>query len=61
MRPSWYRAGNAETKTLDRPPAAVAEVWTMLFSLGPKEPPRMGIWWGVMTEMVLRTPNPTMA
>lgn len=34
-------------KTLLSPPAAVALVMRMLFSLGPKEPPRMGKLAGV--------------
>jgi hypothetical protein len=42
MSSNWYSAGIADTKMPPRPPAAVADVWTIAFSLGPKFPPRIG-------------------
>ena len=36
IKPSWYIAGTAATKSDVRPPADVAAVWTVQFSLGPK-------------------------
>lgn len=35
-----YIAGMAETKRIPSPPEAVAAVWTVQFSFGPKGPPR---------------------
>ena len=61
MRCSWYRAGYAETKTLERPPEAVAAVWMMLFSLGPKPPPRIGKFSAKAVEKNLMTAKPRMA
>ena len=34
-----YIAGTADTKIMPMPPADVAAVWTVQFSLGPKGPP----------------------
>lgn len=48
-------------KTLDNPPEAVAAVWMMLFSLGPKSPPRMGKFWANVLEQNLIVAKPTIA
>lgn len=58
---SWYIAGMAETKIPPRPPAAVAAVWTMEFSLGPKEPPRIGKFAPKVLLKKVRMANPNMA
>jgi hypothetical protein len=54
-------AGNAETKTEERPPEAMAAVWQMLFSRGPKLPPIMGNVSGIALEMNLMIAKPAMA
>ena len=51
----------AEMNIEDRPPAAVADVWMMLFSLGPNFPPRMGKFSAKVTEKNLMTAKPRMA
>ena len=39
-RCSRYMAGTALTKRIPIPPAAVAALWTVQFSFGPKGPPK---------------------
>jgi len=46
---------------LDIPPAAIAAVWMILFSLGPNLPPRIGNACGTAVEMNLITAKPAMA
>lgn len=57
---SWYMAGRAATKRPAIPPAPVAAAWTMVFSCGPKEPPRIGKSPAVR-ERNLMIPYPKMA
>lgn len=60
IRSSWYMAGRAATKRPAIPPAPVAAAWTMVFSCGPKEPPRIGML-PVVRERNLIKPYPKMA
>ena len=60
IRSSWYMAGRAATKRPAIPPAPVAAAWIMVFSCGPKEPPRIGVL-PVVRERNLTIPYPKMA
>ena len=60
-RPSRYKAGIPEMNTLDKPPAAVAAVCTILFSRGPKSPPSSGKDSGSDLAKTLIAEKPTMA
>ena len=47
--------------TLDKPPEAIAAVWAMLFSRGPKLPPRIGKFSPKVLEKNLTIAKPAMA